>query len=1195
MQMNLLPKGGRRLAGFLLPVLLLSGGPPFARTGSLAAGLRQEMQQDQMSLKEAIAQLESRFKVVFGYESSLVENQVVKKGRWHTLDNLEEAVTQLLAPLKLTYEKVSPAVYVIRPARTRPVPVRELDTSRRHAPPEGSVVIAPGTFGTLNASTRPAVAVVRVSGAVTDLATGQPLPGVNVTIKGTTQGTATDGEGQFSLTVPDENATLVFSFIGYVSEEVVVGSRTRLDIGLAPDTKALGEVVVVGYGTQQRKDLTGSIATVKAEQIRQVPVISLDQALQGRAAGVQVMQSNGAPGGAVQVQIRGVNSTGSGTANQPLYVLDGVPLYDDNQQQAPSAGSNGSPQNNTGSPIANLNPNDIESIQILKDASAAAIYGARAANGVVVITTKTGKAGKPRFNADYYYGVQALPRELDLINGTEGMMLRKEALLNTRSDFTRNIPAEMFNPYSLGDSPDFGNVNWQRELFRTAPIQDFNLSATGGTERVRYAASGNYFDQQGIFINSAMKRLGTRVNLDVDATDKLTFGLRSAVSGQWGNTVRDANPFQGNVIGALLTSPYQPAYNADGSYWGPLNQPSGVWDGRNPVFEAREFTLNLRRNRYTGNVFGAYELVKGLTFRSSFGVDYTTIDQKFVNPAIPRGPAFTIAGPDLGANNTMRVRLYNANTLNWVADQTLTYSATFARIHQLTALAGFSAQSFTTRNYASGGDGSLNPALQLLVNNGQNVYGGEGYTQAGLVSQFARINYSLMDRYLLTGTVRRDGSSRFGPTNRYGVFPSVSAGWRVSEESFLRNAGVVSDLKLRASWGLTGNQEIGNFGYVSRVSSANYVFGTTGVGGGFPSNLANEALRWEANEQTDVGLDLGLLGGRFGVTVDYYVKNANDLLVGIPVPGYSGFTSQVVNLGKVRNQGWEFSLNAQNLTGAFKWNTSLNFSTLENRVVDLGVNAAGGVNEFFGFTSFTSNAPHNRTREGDPIGSFYGLRTDGIVQTYEEGLSHPTQTGVVLVPGDVKYVDTNGDGEINFTAGDKDDRVNLGSPFPKFFGGITNEFSYRNFSLNVFANFVSGNKVFNHARMMLEDFGDQAGSVNQLRRWTAENPGNAYPRMVLGNAAGYNRNISDRWIEDGSFLRIRNVTLAYSLPAALAGKARMQSVRVYASVNNALTFTRYTGWDPEVNSAGSNVLSAGTDLGGYPVARSFVAGINLGF
>ena len=629
----------------------------------------------------------------------------------------------------------------------------------------------------------------KVTGKVTD-SSGSPIPGASIVVKGTTKGVTTNMDGDFSLTLPAEAKSIVFSFVGMKTQEVLIGNKSAINVVLEEATIGLEEVVAVGYGTQRRREVTGSISSVTSKDVTAVSIISPDQALQGRTAGVQVMQSNGAPGGAVQVQIRGVNSTSS-SGTQPLYVLDGVPLSDPGGEMVASAGGSGYPENNAGNVLATINPNDIESMDVLKDASATAIYGARAANGVIVITTKSGKTGKTSFSLDYYRGVQQIQKKWELQNAVEGMLVRNGALLNTVSDFTRNLNPEFFNPFSFATSNTYKNTDWQDVLFRNAPIQDLNFTVSGGTEKVRFLVSGNYFDQDGIFLNTYMKRFSNRVNLDVKANDKLSFGIRTTVSYQQGNNVTDGNPYQGVVIGAFNFQAEQ-AYYPDGSYWNRPNLSSSLGN-RNPAFEAMEFTRKIDRFRFDGNAFAEYEILKGLKYKFSFGLDYTTMNQHNLQPAIPRGPYFEIGGPDLGPGNTTKMYANFLGSYNWVMDHTVNFNRSFGK-HQIDALVGFSAQQFTNKGSYTTGSGSLVPGLNLVgTNNGQNIGVSESFSQSGLVSQFARTNYNYMGKYLLTATVRRDGSSNFGSLNRYGIFPSASLGWRISEEKFFEKIDFIND------------------------------------------------------------------------------------------------------------------------------------------------------------------------------------------------------------------------------------------------------------------------------------------------------------------------------------------------------------------------------------------------------------------
>nr|WP_081659301.1 TonB-dependent receptor [Pedobacter glucosidilyticus] len=1051
-------------------------------------------------------------------------------------------------------------------------------------------------------------ALREIKGVVKD-GTGEPLAGATVKVKSTTRGVTTDLDGKFTISIAD-GATLVVSYVGYKTLEVRTGTSTYYPIELASEN-VLTDIVVTGYGVQRKRDITGSTTSIKAEEITQVPVMSPAQALQGRAAGVNVIQSSGAPGGATQVQIRGVNNTGERRgSNSPLFVIDGVPLFEVTGEFTAGGGGASTPDFNLGNPLATINPNDIESMEVLKDASATAIYGSRAANGVIIITTKSGKAGKSKINLDYYYGAQQMTNKWDMLNATEGMMVRNQAIVNVVSG-PRNIEPELFNPFSFASSPDYpGSTDWQNELFRTAPVQDLNLSVSGGVDKIRYAVSGNYFNQEGIFLDTYSERLSGRANLDFDATDKLSFGIRTTVSRQTGDNAFDANGFQGNVLMALTSFSYQPAYFADGSYWGPPNTNGVVFDNRNGVTEAIEFDKLVDRNRVISNVFGEYKIAKGLTFKSSFGIDLVNVKQRTYTPAILRGPTFTYAGPDTAPNNFSRSQLDNTSGRNWIAEQTLNYNRTFNNDHKLDVLLGFSAQEFNLETNFMKADGSLNPNLLLIgPNNATMVAFAESVSQNTLVSQFSRVNYSYKGRYLFTGTVRRDGSSNFGPDNRYGIFPSASVAYRISEENFFKPLrSVVDDLKIRASYGITGNQDIGAFAFIALMNPSNYVFNNALATGTAPNGIPNAGLRWEANKQTDIGLDVSFLKGRIVFAADYFVKNATDLLYNNLLPRTSGFFSQQQNLGQIQNKGFEFALNTVNIDKALKWTSSINVSTIKNKVINIGVDGSGAPLEIRGITPRGVAGPINLTKAGYPIGSFWGYQTDGLYQTVDDiyrrnpdgsfmvnattGQRVPYQIGPgnrIPQPGDQRYIDVNNDGILNDA-----DKVILGSPFPDLFGGISNNFTYKNFGLNVFANFSLGNELFNQARLQIQQGLNSWGSVDNLNAWTGPGTTNTYPRATAGAQSQLNLLESNRFIDDASFLRIRNITFSYQVPAKFINKYKMQSLRLYTSVSNAFTFTKYQGWDPEVSSNGSNGINGGHDLGSYPVARTFQMGINIG-
>jgi TonB-dependent starch-binding outer membrane protein SusC len=1016
-----------------------------------------------------------------------------------------------------------------------------------------------------------------VTGIVTD-ENEVALPGVNILVKGTKQGTSTNTAGEFSLSVPNSKAVLVFSYIGYESQEVTVGNRARLAMTLKVDTKALNEVVVVGYGTQKKRDITGAVSSVTAQQLRAVPVMSADQALQGRVSGVQVQQTNGAPGGAVQVRIRGVNSTAGGGANQPLYVIDGVPLTwneGTNSLGVGNEGSSGGAVSNNSSPLASLNPNDIESMEILKDASATAIYGARAANGVVLITTKSGKVGKTTINFDAYYGVQSLRKKIPMLNARERMSYIYEHRRNAGTRGNEVFDIWAINPYVMPDG-----VDWQDELFRQAAMQNYSLSAQGGTEKVQFSVSADYFNQQGIVLNTDSKRYSTRINLDIKASEKLKFGTRTALSLQNNNGLDGDEFFQGQ-LNALNQSPLFSIYDANGQFNGRpntiINENLFVSGGGNQVANLLQRQRKTERFRINSNIFGEYSITKELKFRSLFGVDYLFNELRSFNPLWQRG---------IDANTTQTLSIGYPKTYNWLADQTLSYDKSFGN-HTISALAGFSAQQFLQRTFGAVGQGSTGILLDQMGNNPTptSAFGGE--TPSALVSQYVRVNYSFKDKYLFTGTARRDGSSRFGSNNSYGIFPSFSLGWRLSEERFLKNVKAISDAKLRMSYGSTGNQNIGDFLYLPQMFGANNVFGNTITPGVAPGRFENQDIKWERNNQFDVGLDLSLFQGKINITADYYDKLTVGLLAGAPLSVTSGVgNSYITNIGKIRNKGFEFAINAVPVRSKdFRWEVDFNIATNQNRVESIGelpfLNGAS-IARVSGFI--------NRTQVGQPIGGFFVVLEQGQYQTWEEARTAPTvRIGAqpYFTPGDFIPIDQNGDKII-----DDNDRVWYGSPFPDFFGGFGSTWTYKGLSFNVVGAFQYGNLVWNQPRLQ--------GSVFEANVWrdVYENRWKPWQPAETTVAIPRNNNPllpSNRFLDDGSFMRIRTMTLSYQLPNKLINKAKLSRARIYAQANNLLTFTKYPGWDPEVNSFGSNVTTNGIDIGGYPIAKSLIFGVNLSF
>ncbi|MCY7350633.1 MAG: TonB-dependent receptor, partial [Cytophagaceae bacterium] len=1066
---------------------------------------------------------------------------------------------ELLEPLGLRFKKIRTRSYAISPIKA--------DTDEK---PQSNAVPFVGA-GPLEASTEEnanpvsaAMVLFKVSGQVTD-ELAAPLPGVSVLLKTTTNGTITDNQGRYTLNLPtDGEGTLVFSSVGYLNQEVPVNNKTTLNVRLVADVKSLGEVIVVGYGTQKKRDITGSIASISAAEVKAVPVLNAAQALQGRAAGVQVSQTDASPGGNVRVRIRGGNSIQAGS--DPLYVIDGFAGAGD---------------------LNSINPGDIESIEILKDASATAIYGARGANGVVLITTKRGKAGQSNVDFETYYGWQQVGKKLDLLNGQQYATLVNEAITNDNLYAAANNQKPPF--FTADQIAGFGaGTDWQDQIYQTAPMQNYQLTLSGGEAKTRYALSGNYFNQQGVVKNSGFGRGSLRLNLDREINTKFSVGtslvisrsVRNAISANTSGSISDPSVTQS----ALNISPTQPVYDANGNY--NRNLP-GLQPVENPLALAIEPISKSQSDRVLANGFVNYAILKNLTLRVSGGVDV-------INSKFPSYVPVTIQSAQGGGGIA---RLGHSEHYSWISENTLTYVRDFGRGSSLNVLAGFTQQSTRSesmnvevRGFAT--DDLLYNSLQTGSDFRQPTSGADAWS---LKSYIGRINYALRDKYLFTVTGRADGASRFAKNNKWGFFPSGAVAWRLSEEAFLKGIKAISELKIRVSYGLTGNQEIGSYSSIAALGTAPYVFGTTLATGLFPTRVANPDLRWEQSGQLDVGLDVGLWNDRITVTLDYYDRKTTNLLLGRPLPQITGYSALVQNIGSIDNRGVELSINSRNLTGSrstgsrstgsLKWTTSLNLSTNRNRVLDLGTNVQGVSNVIFsgGGSSHLALPNVGIVQVGQPLGSFYGLVTDGIFQSLEE-----VKAGFQpnAKPGDQRYKDLNGDKKV-----DNSDRTIIGSAQPKFFYGLTNTFNYRGFDLNVFVQGVSGASVFNLNRVELESLN---GTVNNttavLNRWTPTNPSNTIPRAT----SSVSIQASDRYVEDASYLRLKNIALGYSLPTGLLQSVRLRSARFYVSAQNFLTLTRYSGYDPEVNSRAGSNTNLGADYGSYPYAKTITVGLNLG-
>ena len=994
---------------------------------------------------------------------------------------------------------------------------------------------------------------------------GSPLAGVNVVVKETTKGTVTDINGNFTINLPEMGGTLVFTSVGYLKKEVKVIDQKIIKVSLSQQNKALDEVVVIGYGTARKSDLTGSISSIKSDDLKKVQITSFDQALQGRAAGVQVTQLSGKPGAETSIRIRGTSSINAG--NEPLYVIDGMLISSDGADL--STGVTRGPRI---SPLASINPNDIESIEILKDASATAIYGSRGANGVVLITTKRGHSGGASTSFDVYQGIQQISHKVDVLDAEQFANLVNDAKLNA------NATPIYVNPKNLGKGTD-----WQDALLRTAPIGSYQVSVSGGDEKTKYAISGGYFTQQGIIINSDFKRYSFRANLDRDVTKRLSVGNSISFSriSSTGVLTNAGTIVPGVTNSAMLFNPILPIYDSTVKGGYTYENDRGKILG-NPFAEAKEYTSFSTIARLIGNVYAKYNIIKGLDFRTSFGIDqYTTKENSFGPNFLKRTEA-----------SKGEASIGDVNGLTWLNENTLTFNTKIKEDQSLNILAGYTIQKFNDESlfvyafdFPDNRTGYHNIAAAL---NPQKPFNSE--SQWTLVSYLGRMNYTIQDKYLFTLTGRMDGSSKFADGKKYGIFPSAAFAWRVSNENFMKEIKSISDLKFRISYGVIGNQNIPPYQSLSLVGPfSEGVFNGTEVYTGMePLSYANKNLRWESTRQLDIGVDASFFNNRLSMTVDYYQKKTYDLLLSSPIPYTSGFGSTLLNIGNIVNKGLDFDMRSVNTTGVLKWNTSLNISINRNKVTDLANNNTDIISQ------------GSLLRIGQPVGTFYGYIFDGIFQSDEEALKSAVMKGQestssnpasIAKAGDRKYRDLNGDGVI-----DEKDRTIIGSAQPDFTWGFNNTFSFKNIDFSFFFQGSQGNKMANLNSFDLLNFTGQANVLKKagLNRWTPANHNDQYPRAL--SAGSLDQGIfSSAIVEDASYIRLKNVTLSYNLPRNLMKSIKLNNIRIYASATNLWTKTKYTGYDPEANTYGQNSFVVGYDLGGYPMAKTYILGINVGF
>ncbi|WKN33909.1 TonB-dependent receptor [Porifericola rhodea] len=999
-----------------------------------------------------------------------------------------------------------------------------------------------------------------VSGTVTDQADGGALPGVNVLVKGTTIGTVTDIEGKYSIEVQSTDAVLVFSSIGYTPQEVPVNGRSVINLAMVEDVQSLEEIVVVGYGSQLKKEVTGAVQTVDATELKDVPVSQITQKLQGKLAGVQINQTTGKPGQGMNVRIRGQLSVSGGS--DPLYVVDGFPITGD---------------------ISNLNPDEIQDISILKDAASTSLYGSRAANGVVLITTKRGVPGQTNVGFTAYTGIQEVPKRgrLEMMNAVEFAQFKKEYY----EDAGQSVP-EIFQDPSQFEGK---NNDWYDALLRKAPIQSYNLTITSNKEKVNTAIVAGIFDQEGVVLNTDYKRYSLRMNTRYDVSDKVKLGFNVAPSYIKDNIPKtDGERGTGILFNALHTWPIMPIYDENGDLTEFNKFPAetgNIFAYANWVRAAQEITNETKEVNVLSNAFVEFQPLEGLTLKSTFNAELYNSKFFFFNPSTATN-SINVPIPTTAVSFRQ-----NVEDFTWLNENLATYAKDVGE-HSFELLGGFTVQKFrrdvTSIRGETYSDDRL-PTVQGAINISRSGTG-SGVEEWSLMSYLSRLTYNYKGKYLLTAAVRSDGSSRFGSENRWGIFPSASVGWVVSDEYFLQNIPTVSFAKVRASYGVTGNNNIGNYTQYALINNTvNAAFGNEVAPGAVVTSLANNNLGWETTKQFDIGLDLGLFEDRIQFVYDYYNKRTTNLLYSVQVPQESGFSNFNDNIGEIKFWGHEFALITRNTTGKFKWSTNANISFNRNIVESL----ADGIDRVYG--------RFHITQVGQPFGQFYGHIADGVYMNQED-LDNSAQVPGRSTVGSIKLLDLNGDGVIT-RGGDNDDRAIMGSPFPDFTYGITNNFKYGNFDLSIVGTGSHGNELLVRHLYSTTNLDGVFNLMREVkyRFRSPENPGKGFFGTTVGggNVTGIERDwINSRFVADASYFTIRNVTLGYSFEGI---EKIFKSARLYASIQNAYIFTDYWGGqNPEISvqpdgeGDGGN-LSQGVDISGYPVPRTYTVGVNLNF
>lgn len=1070
---------------------------------------------ENQELKRALSIIEKEVNIKFTYRPNIFVS--LQKVSLNANDELLSTVlTKIFSPLNIKYKVISNQIIL---SRSNALSSETTAESKNMLTPNAESEAVEQT----------------VTGKVV-IENGEALPGVNILVKGTNRGTSTNAQGLYSIGVPNGKAILVVTFVGYEPQELVVGNRSVININLTTDNKALTEVIVVGYGTQKRTNLTESVGIVDVKDAQKVQAGSAVDQIQGRIAGVTVASTGGQPGATGSIKIRG--SSTFDTNQDPIYVIDGVIIG--------SAGSD-------------FNPNDIETITILKDAAATSLYGSRGMNGAVVITTKRGKAGKPKIEYSGYYGVQNIDKRLPLGRRDDYIKLWTAAYKNG------NLPV-----------PNLGvggfDTDWQSELIKTGVITDQNLSMSGGAENSNYRISLGYFNQDGTIVGPNFKRYSARINAGI-SSGKLTIG-ESIYFAYIDQRKVNGKPFD-QLLRMSPTLPVYDANNLSGYGYGNDNNPTF---GTNPIGQQLKDDNTGQGYKFLGNLYGEYKFTDWLSYRLSFGIDYYGSQDKFF--ARPGALSFNSPSPTYGILDDRTGRNFNI-----LIENTVNLNKKFGK-HEFRGLVGYTTQRDDTNYQLAHVEGIAGDFYQQ--NAGTLSPRTEGISQiSGLVSYLGRVNYSFDGRYNIQANVRRDASSKFPKSNQVAYFPSISVGWNISQESFMKNLSSVNDLRLRASYGSVGNQAISPYSLDPTIQqNLNYVLaGQTVVAGASNRQLQNANLKWESKTTFDIGIDASFYKGKLQLIADYFHSDARNLLLRVPLPISAGNQGDnpYDNLGRITNQGFELGLTYKNRVGDWKYNINGQFSTIRNEV--LALVPANGNQPLYGYGQIT------RTEVGGPLAAFYVLRANGIFQNQAE-IDASAQKGTNVTPGDVRFIDVNGDGKINF-----EDRQVVGTPFPKFEYGLNLSLSYKNFDLTMFFQGVSGNLLFNQGRNWTDRFDDVQNIRTDVTYWTGPGTSNVTPKPIKTDPTLNPTLQSDRWVESGAYGRLRTLQIAYNFPSSFLNKAKLGSVRIYANAQNVFTITNYSGFNPDVvgDSGNSNFVARGIDSGSYPVARVISTGLQLSF